>query len=45
MNQEQKDEILGMMNTPETMIELRDLMEDLPLYLKSNHATIENLKK
>lgn len=44
LNQEQKDKILGMMNTPETMTELRDLMEDLPLYLKSSHATIEILK-
>lgn len=45
LNQEQKGEILGMMNTPETMIELMDLVEDLPLYLKLNHETIEDLKK
>lgn len=44
LSQEQKDKISEMMNTTETMIELRDLVEDLPLFLKSNHATIEDIR-
>lgn len=44
LSQEQRAKILEMMDTPETMMELRDLMEDLPLYLKSNHATIEDIR-
>lgn len=44
LSKDQKDKISEMMNTPGTMMELRDLFEDLPLYLKSNHATIEDIK-
>lgn len=44
LNIEQKNRILHMLNTPETITEFQSLVEDLPLYLKSTHSTIDDIK-
>ena len=45
INNEQKNDILKTMNTPETDIEFQHLVEDLPLYLETSKQTIEDIKK
>lgn len=44
LNLEQKANILHMMSTPETKTEFFCLVDDLHLYLKSKHMTIEDIK-
>lgn len=45
LSKEQLNEIIREMDTPESMIELRYLVNDLPMYLKSNNTLLEDLKK